>query len=134
MRVIVEREYGEDFVLYLVERMKILMLKELNWKKITLYSEYVSEVTGVKLSSNNLIDAFVSYVNSIDYRVTKTHYVIEARSRKKIKKIPIALICKLVSYGDLNKGGYPILLVMFNFVQTSLHLFYKRYIQEMILD
>lgn len=142
MRIIipVTTEYAEDFIQWLVERIKGMIFLSLNMKKLKSFEMYQKDEEifkpHTKESGNlNFKKAILKGIKSINYTRIKDNWIISIPQNKPYPGYyaTIYSICKFVNNGNMDIQGYNLFSKVFIRVKTNLTKYYNQFLREYVL-
>lgn len=142
MRLIIPqtKEYDEFFIEWLVNRIRVEILRSISLQKIKVYSVYQQEHKIFKPQGNNtkeidFVKVMIKGANSFRYKKVKNNWIIYMREDIQYPGyfVNVYSLCKWVSYGVSDLKGYPLLPEILNTIQTKLKWYYTLFLSEYIL-
>jgi hypothetical protein len=122
--------YTDDFMDWLVDRTKELIVQGLNQKKLDMLNEYVQTLDmGVEVDLNI---AFLDILDSITYFKTEQCYHLGINTTVLYRTTTFKLvdIAKFINYGNQEVQGTPIFSDAFHIIATNTDNYYNRYLLE----
>lgn len=142
MRIIipVTTQYAEDFIEWLIRRIKSNIFLSLDLKKLYTFQTYQKNVKVFKPHNNtkNELDfqsALMTGVKSITYKKVRNNWIIYVPNNIPYKGYyaTILSVCKFIDSGNSEVRGYPIFTQIFNGVTTNLSKYYNQFLKEFVL-
>ena len=123
------------FINFLMFKLRLLILKKLNRKKLKLIDEYVNEKELFEKSNKNSKIKFNSYyaihfaVRNIVCINLRGKFIIKLKENINLPgfNTPILEICKFIDYGNYEFEGYPIFTNAFMNIRNNIVDYYKIY-------
>ena len=126
------KEYEDEFFSWLIEKIKSIIMADLNDKKLIKIDEYISQnklfLTPLKKSFSSKEALYIALYNlKIRKYWDRTVIVIDENSIIPNTKTKISTVIKLINYGTLSVLGYPIFIQKFKYVEEHIDEFYEMY-------
>ena len=133
MKLEIDGKYGLEFVLYIIKKLQEYIIGNINDKKLSFIEVYINQ--NYKSIYRNYIsarDVIVSGAMNITYQIYPNKFVIELDSKQILYGTNAKLydICKLINFGVLGMGSYPILTESFDYFRDNLDYMYEYYLRE----
>lgn len=131
MKLFVDKQYGLDFVLYLIDKLKEHILSNVDNKKLLFITLYTEETYNVDVDNNAML-LVQRCLDGITYNIFANKFTIEFDSNEILTGTDAKLIdiCKLINYGVLGLGGCSIFTDSFDYFKRNIDLLYVKYERE----
>lgn len=133
MRLDINTKYGLEFVLYIIKKLQEYIIGNINDKKLVFIEEYINQnYKSVYRKHISARDVLVSSAMNLTYQIYANKFTIEIDSKQILYGTNAKLydICKLINFGVLGIGSYPILTESFDYFKDNLDYMYEYYIRE----
>lgn len=133
MRLDINTKYGLEFVLYIIKKLQEYIIGNINDKKLVFIEEYINQnyksIYRKHISARNIL---VSSAMNLTYQIYANKFTVEIDSKQILYGTNAKLydICKLINFGVLGIGSYPILTESFDYFRDNLDYMYEYYIRE----
>ena len=124
--------FDENFIVYLIEYIKLNYNTFINRDKIKALDEYITNNInsrdGRLITSNAII---ASGFNNLTYKSYRDKYIIEIDNTVKMPFMSgntVSTLCALINYGNADINGYDIFTQYFNFITKNIHRIYQEYL------
>lgn len=134
--IIIDRKnlLTDNFVYWLIERLKEMIISDLDAKKLSLWDNYFKEekiYKSIYLKKISSKDIILCGANNLIFNKSQTQITvfIDANSYVPgLDQVKIADACKMINYGTLSQKGYPIFTNAFRQVEDNFNTFIDEYI------
>lgn len=133
MRLDINTKYGLEFVLYIIKKLQEYIIGNINDKKLVFIEEYINQnYKSVYRKHISARDILVSSAMNLTYQIYANKFTVEIDSKQILYGTNAKLydICKLINFGVLGIGSYPILTESFDYFKDNLDYMYEYYIRE----
>lgn len=133
MRLDINTKYGLEFVLYIIKKLQEYIIGNINDKKLVFIEEYINQnYKSVYRKHISARDVLVSSAMNLTYQIYANKFTVEIDSKQILYGTNAKLydICKLINFGVLGIGSYPILTESFDYFRDNLDYMYEYYIRE----
>lgn len=133
MRLDINTKYGLEFVLYIIKKLQEYIIGNINDKKLVFIEEYINQnYKSVYRKHISARDILVSSAMNLTYQIYANKFTVEIDSKQILYGTNAKLydICKLINFGVLGIGSYPILTESFDYFRDNLDYMYEYYIRE----
>ena len=133
MRLDINTKYGLEFVLYIIKKLQEYIIGNINDKKLVFIEEYINQnYKSIYRKHISARDVLVSSAMNLTYQIYANKFTIEIDSKQILYGTNAKLydICKLINFGVLGIGSYPILTESFDYFKDNLDYMYEYYIRE----
>ena len=133
MKLEIDKQYGLEFVLYIIKKLQEYIIGNINDKKLSFIEVYINQ--NYKSIYRNYIsarDVIISGAMNITYQIYPNKFVIELDSKQILYGTNAKLydICKLINFGVLGISSYQIFTDSFNYFKDNLDYMYEYYLRE----
>lgn len=120
------------FATWLCKRVQMLLMQRLVKRRLQHLDEFVDLQFGLPQGTVDVRKALVMSAQSLEVVKVGKHFAIQINKRLKYPstRIPLAAICRLVSYGSLTTKGYTLFTDVFSQVADRLNEYYEEYVFE----
>ena len=133
MRLDINTKYGLEFVLYIIKKLQEYIIGNINDKKLVFIEEYINQnYKSIYRKHISARDVLVSSAMNLTYQIYANKFTVEIDSKQILYGTNAKLydICKLINFGVLGIGSYPILTDSFDYFKDNLDYMYEYYIRE----
>lgn len=133
MRLDINTKYGLEFVLYIIKKLQEYIIGNINDKKLVFIEEYINQnYKSIYRKHISARDVLVSGAMNLTYQIYANKFTVEIDSKQILYGTNAKLydICKLINFGVLGIGSYPILTESFDYFRDNLAYMYEYYIRE----
>ena len=133
MRLDINTKYGLEFVLYIIKKLQEYIIGNINDKKLVFIEEYINQnYKSIYRKHISARDVLVSSAMNLTYQIYANKFTVEIDSKQILYGTNAKLydICKLINFGVLGIGSYPILTESFDYFKDNLDYMYEYYIRE----
>lgn len=133
MRLDINTKYGLEFVLYIIKKLQEYIIGNINDKKLVFIEEYINQnYKSIYRKHISARDVLVSSAMNLTYQIYANKFTVEIDSKQILYGTNAKLydICKLINFGVLGIGSYPILTESFDYFRDNLDYMYEYYIRE----
>ena len=133
MRLDINAKYGLEFVLYIIKKLQEYIIGNINDKKLVFIEEYINQnYKSIYRKHISARDVLVSSAMNLTYQIYANKFTVEIDSKQILYGTNAKLydICKLINFGVLGIGSYPILTESFDYFKDNLDYMYEYYIRE----
>ena len=133
MRLDINTKYGLEFVLYIIKKLQEYIIGNINDKKLVFIEEYINQnYKSIYRKHISARDILVSSAMNLTYQIYANKFTVEIDSKQILYGTNAKLydICKLINFGVLGIGSYPILTESFDYFKDNLDYMYEYYIRE----
>ena len=133
MRLDINTKYGLEFVLYIIKKLQEYIIGNINDKKLVFIEEYINQnYKSMYRKHISARDVLVSGAMNLTYQIYANKFTVEIDSKQILYGTNAKLydICKLINFGVLGIGSYPILTDSFDYFKDNLDYMYEYYIRE----
>ena len=133
MRLDINTKYGLEFVLYIIKKLQEYIIGNINDKKLVFIEEYINQnYKSIYRKHISARDVLVSSAMNLTYQIYANKFTVEIDSKQILYGTNAKLydICKLINFGVLGMGSYPILTESFDYFRDNLDYMYEYYIRE----
>ena len=133
MRLDINTKYGLEFVLYIIKKLQEYIIGNINDKKLVFIEEYINQnYKSVYRKHISARDILVSSAMNLTYQIYANKFTVEIDSKQILYGTNAKLydICKLINFGVLGIGSYPIFTESFDYFRDNLDYMYEYYIRE----
>lgn len=133
MRLDINTKYGLEFVLYIIKKLQEYIVGNINDKKLVFIEEYINQnYKSIYRKHISARDILVSSAMNLTYQIYANKFTVEIDSKQILYGTNAKLydICKLINFGVLGIGSYPILTESFDYFRDNLDYMYEYYIRE----
>ena len=133
MRLDINAKYGLEFVLYIIKKLQEYIIGNVNDKKLVFIEEYINQnYKSIYRKHISARDVLVSSAMNLTYQIYANKFTVEIDSKQILYGTNAKLydICKLINFGVLGIGSYPILTESFDYFRDNLDYMYEYYIRE----
>ena len=133
MRLDINTKYGLEFVLYIIKKLQEYIIGNINDKKLAFIEEYINQnYKSIYRKHISARDVLVSSAMNLTYQIYANKFTVEIDSKQILYGTNAKLydICKLINFGVLGMGSYPILTESFDYFRDNLDYMYEYYIRE----
>ena len=133
MRLDINTKYGLEFVLYIIKKLQEYIIGNINDKKLVFIEEYINQnYNNIYRKHISARDVLVSSAMNLTYQIYANKFTVEIDSKQILYGTNAKLydICKLINFGVLGMGSYPILTESFDYFRDNLDYMYEYYIRE----
>ena len=133
MRLDINTKYGLEFVLYIIKKLQEYIIGNINDKKLVFIEEYINQnYKSIYRKHISARDVLVSSAMNMTYQIYANKFTVEIDSKQILYGTNAKLydICKLINFGVLGIGSYPILTESFDYFKDNLDYMYEYYIRE----
>ena len=133
MRLDINTKYGLEFVLYIIKKLQEYIIGNINDKKLVFIEEYINQnYKSIYRKHISARDILVSSAMNLTYQIYANKFTVEIDSKQILYGTNAKLydICKLINFGVLGMGSYPILTESFDYFKDNLDYMYEYYIRE----
>ena len=133
MRLDINAKYGLEFVLYIIKKLQEYIIGNINDKKLVFIEEYINQnYKSIYRKHISARDVLVSSAMNLTYQIYANKFTVEIDSKQILYGTNAKLydICKLINFGVLGIGSYPILTESFDYFRDNLDYMYEYYIRE----
>ena len=128
MRLDINTKYGLEFVLYIIKKLQEYIIGNINDKKLVFIEEYINQnYKSMYRKHISARDVLVSGAMNITYQIYANKFTVEIDSKQILYGTNAKLydICKLINFGVLGIGSYPILTESFDYFKDNLDYMYE---------
>ena len=142
MRIIipVNNQYAEDFIQWLIKKIKSNILLQLDLRKLYPVVAYQKEKKIFKPQANdelpiNFESVVKHVVKSITYKKVKDNWIIYIPQNTPYKGYFTTLyaLCRFIDKGNSEVKGYPIFSNTFNGVAANISKYYNQFLKMFVL-
>lgn len=133
MRLDINAKYGLEFVLYIIKKLQEYIIGNINDEKLVFIEEYINQnYNSIYRKHISARDVLVSGAMNLTYQIYANKFTVEIDSKQILYGTNAKLydICKLINFGVLGIGSYPILTESFDYFKGNLDYMYEYYIRE----
>ena len=133
MRLDINAKYGLEFVLYIIKKLQEYIIGNINDKKLVFIEEYINQnYKSIYRKHISARDVLVSGAMNLTYQIYANKFTVEIDSKQILYGTNAKLydICKLINFGVLGIGSYPILTDSFDYFRHNLDYMFEYYIRE----
>ena len=133
MRLDINTKYGLEFVLYIIKKLQEYIIGNINDKKLVFIEEYINQnYKSIYRKHISARDVLVSSAMNLTYQIYANKFTVEIDSKQILYGTNAKLydICKLINFGVLGIGSYPILTESFDYFKDNLDYMYEYYMRE----
>ena len=133
MRLDINAKYGLEFVLYIIKKLQEYIIGNINDKKLVFIEEYINQnYKSIYRKHISAKDVLVSSAMNLTYQIYANKFTVEIDSKQILYGTNAKLydICKLINFGVLGIGSYPILTESFDYFKDNLDYMYEYYMRE----
>ena len=133
MRLDINAKYGLEFVLYIIKKLQEYIIGNVNDKKLVFIEEYINQnYKSIYRKHISARDVLVSSAMNLTYQIYANKFTVEIDSKQILYGTNAKLydICKLINFGVLGIGSYPILTESFDYFKDNLDYMYEYYMRE----
>lgn len=133
MRLDINTKYGLEFVLYIIKKLQEYIIGNINDEKLVFIEEYINQnYKSIYRKHISARDVLVSGAMNMTYQIYASKFTVEIDSKQILYGTNAKLydICKLINFGVLGIGSYPILTESFDYFKDNLDYMYEYYIRE----
>ena len=133
MKLDINTKYGLEFVLYIIKKLQEYIIGNINDKKLVFIEEYINQnYKSIYRKHISARDILVSSAMNLTYQIYANKFTVEIDSKQILYGTNAKLydICKLINFGVLGIGSYPILTESFDYFKDNLDYMYEYYIRE----
>ena len=133
MKLDINIKYGLEFVLYIIKKLQEYIIGNINDKKLVFIEEYINQnYKSIYRKHISARDVLVSGAMNITYQIYANKFTVEIDSKQILYGTNAKLydICKLINFGVLGMGSYPILTESFDYFRDNLDYMYEYDIRE----
>ena len=133
MRLDINTKYGLEFVLYIIKKLQEYIIGNINDKKLVFIEEYINQnYKSIYRKHISARDVLVSSAMNLTYQIYANKFTVEIDSKQILYGTNAKLydICKLINFGVLGIGSYPVLTESFDYFKDNLDYMYEYYMRE----
>ena len=133
MRLDINTKYGLEFVLYIIKKLQEHIIGNINDKKLVFIEEYINQnYKSIYRKHISARDVLVSSAMNLTYQIYANKFTVEIDSKQILYGTNAKLydICKLINFGVLGIGSYPVLTESFDYFKDNLDYMYEYYMRE----
>ena len=133
MKLDINTKYGLEFVLYIIKKLQEYIIGNINDKKLVFIEEYINQnYKSIYRKHISARDVLVSGAMNLTYQIYANKFTVEIDSKQILYGTNAKLydICKLINFGVLGIGSYPILTESFDYFKDNLDYMCEYYIRE----
>ena len=128
-------EYDADFFNWLIEKIRLLVIADLNADKLIKIDNYINNnkffISPFKKSISSKEALYIAlYHLKIHEYWDRTVIAIDENIIIPNTKTKVLTVVKLINFGTMSVLGYPILIQKFKYVEEHLDELYKLFIKE----
>ena len=133
MKLDINTKYGLEFVLYIIKKLQEYIIGNINDKKLVFIEEYINQnYKSIYRKHISARDVLVSGAMNLTYQIYANKFTVEIDSKQILYGTNAKLydICKIINFGVLGMGSYPILTESFDYFKDNLDYMCEYYIRE----
>ena len=121
--------YDKRFMKFLIRRLKMLVLSEIDNKKFSALSDYATEIYNTRIDMRKVVSIAVN--NIVFDFIDGTYYLtINTKQVYPETDIPVYQLSRLLNFGNSEVKGYPLFTKNFNLIKANLAGYYKYYVNS----